>query len=127
MSISTKPTLVLLTTSLGWGGTEGYVRDLVRGYVRRGIDPIVLVDEPPLDTMSVLVNAGVRVEVLSETEKGRKTDYATRLRSILQSVNADIAHMSIWKRRVVIIETLHELRIPIIETIHATFSFKGRF
>ncbi len=124
--LNSKRKIVLLTTSLGWGGTEGHVVDLALGFVKRGIYPTIVIDEPPLDRLSVLNEKGIQIILLSEKPWLSINEYRKKLKSTLESIKPDLIHINVWKRRNVILETAGKLNIPIVETIHATVPYKGK-
>lgn len=112
--------IALITTSLGWGGTEGHVADLAIGFVRRGIQPIVIVDHPPLDRIHILNRLGVKVEVLTNNPNITKSDYDKSLSSILKRLNPNLIHLNCWERRESILKVAKKAGIPVIETLHTT-------
>jgi len=123
--MSGRPRIVLLTTTLGWGGTEGHVVDLALGFVRRNIYPTIIIDEPPLDRLSVLNKKGIRTIFLSEKPWSSTDAYHKKLISILEGIKPDLIHINVWKRRNTILEIAGKLSIPAVETIHATVPYKG--
>lgn len=118
--------LVLMTTSLGWGGTEGHVTDLAIGFVERGIFPVVIVDKPPLDRMDILNHLGVEVELVMKNQNITKSEYIKSLSSILSRLRPSLVHLNIWERRPYILKVTKGLKIPVVETLHTTVKSKVR-
>ena len=118
--------VVLMTTSLGWGGTEGHVTDLAIGFVKRGIFPVVLADKPPLDRADILDRLGVKVEVVMNGKSMTKAEYIKTLSSILTRINPSLIHLNNWERRPCILSVIGGLKIPVIETLHTTIKSKVR-
>lgn len=115
--------ITLITTSLGWGGTEGHVTDLAVGFVKRGIHPIVIVDKEPLDRLELLKHAGVQVEILAKSEVKTSDEYKALLTKLLLSINAAILHVNVWERYELILETAKDAGIPTIITLHQTVNY----
>lgn len=119
--------VVLHTTTLGWGGTEGHVVDLASGFRRLGLPHCIIVDEPPLDRIGALNQLGSHVRLVSPGRGVDESQYRPNLTEILKSLAPRLVHVNAWKRRNHIFETTRQLGIPTVETIHATVKYNWRW
>jgi len=111
-----------MTTSLGWGGTEGHVTDLAIGYAALGIPFVVAVDMPPLDRLETLKRRGIRVEILTEDAGISPSNYVKSLDATLKELKPDLIHLNSWARKDLIFKVTREAGIPVVETLHTTIS-----
>ncbi len=118
--------IVLLTTALDWGGTEGNVVALALGYQRRNIHPVVVVDHGPLHRLPALEAAGIEVHVLDTAPDWSSVRYRTALRQVLKQVKARIVHANIWERQAEAFQAVRSLRLPLVYTVHTTIPLKAQ-
>ncbi len=118
--------IVLLTTSLDWGGTEGNVVELTRGYLRRNIRPVVVVDHGPLHRLPALEAAGVEVHVVDAAADWSASRYRAALRQVLNRVNARIVHVNTWEWTAEIFQVVRSMHLPLVYTVHATVPNKAQ-
>ena len=118
--------LALHATSLGWGGTERYVEDLSIAYSKAGLDPLVIVDGPPLVRYPNMREAGVKVRLLNVPAGVKEEVYCACLAETLRSEKIGLLHANVWMRWPWIQETCIRNNITCIKTNHCTTSFGFR-
>jgi len=119
--------IVLLSTTLGWGGTEGEAVRLACEYARRGLSPSFIVDEPPLHRLPVLEKAGITVTVLGVTPDWSSAQYRAALADAMTKADARVLHGHVWERIDDILATANKLNVPAALTMHTTISRAWRF
>jgi glycosyltransferase involved in cell wall biosynthesis len=122
-----KKKIILITTSFGWGGTEGHVSNLAISLKNRNIDVIVLIDKPPLDRTSILEIHNIPYIVLSKNSSISIKDYENSLSQNIIKLEPDIVHINAWERRNSIMSVLNKLKIPFAETLHRTYPPQSSF
>ena len=115
--------LALHATSLGWGGTERYVEDLSIACSQAGLDPVVIVDGPPLVRYPNMREAGVKVKLLNVPGGVTEDVYCALLEETLRSERIGLLHANVWMRWPWIQETCIRNEIPCIKTNHCTTVF----
>ena len=115
-----KMNVTLLTTSLGWGGTERYVVDLAEALRLQGAQVRVIADEPPSDRSHTLEAAGVETITLGRQYLSRRESYTRRLAEVLQSGSPDVVHLNGWTRREWIGSVVCKLKSAALATEHNT-------
>ena len=112
--------VTLLTTTLGWGGTERYVVDLAEALHRDGVQTRVVADEPPTDRVSRLHSAGVETIVLGRQYLSSRELYIGRLVEVLQSCRPDVVHLNGWQRSTWTAAAASKLKLRAFRTEHNT-------
>jgi len=118
--IINKGRLALHVTELGWGGTERYVEDLSIEYSRLGLNPLVIVDSPPLIRKNRIEAEGVEVICLKVSPSIHKREYKKILGTVLRNKNVKLLHSNPWKRWEWIQKICTQNKIYCIFTRHCT-------
>lgn len=118
--------LALQVTALGTGGTERYVQDLAVSYQKLGLNPLVIVDNKPLDRLDSLKSAGVQVEILDISEKASKRQYFKELQNVLKTENVALLHCNAWRRWNWILNCCINTNTRFIKTMHSTTIYNLR-
>lgn len=112
--------IILHTTCLAWGGSEGNAVTLVRELTKRNISAALLVDREPHKGLTELKQQGLTIETLNTSSSTSPASYKIALSSALRSLNATLIHSHIWERQEEDFETSKSLSIPHVVTIHRT-------
>jgi len=107
-------------TTLGPGGTEGYVEDLAIALARRGVRVAVMVDSGPCFRMPSLIAAGVPVQLLDLPAGSSRDEYIRRVDSVLTRYTVRLIHANVWAREEWLREVARKRNIPFVTTGHHT-------
>jgi glycosyltransferase involved in cell wall biosynthesis len=112
--------VTLLTTGLGWGGTERYVVDLAETLGRFGVQVRVVADKPPLNRLERLDAAGIETIILGPRYLSNRESYTKRLTGVLQYGRTDVVHVNAWERGSWIATVVSKVNLPALRTEHNT-------
>lgn len=112
--------IILHTTSLNFGGSEGNAVSLLRGFSGLGLDCILVVDHSPYANIESLRAQGLHVVTMDCTSGQSSGEYIAKFKKLLKSKRAGLVHSHIWERKDEAFQAVREIDIPHVVTLHHT-------
>jgi glycosyltransferase involved in cell wall biosynthesis len=112
--------VLFAVTTLGPGGTEGYVEDLAVALASRGARIAVMVDSDPMLRLHSFEASGIPVHRLEIEGSCSRSDYATRVGKVLSRYTVRLIHANMWIRQAWLQNIARIRNIPFIITGHHT-------